>query len=79
MQHTDHLSKTEKSIYYVIETLRCYTEHGFIASLDLRNYSDLNIQKLTECLTLCERSRIRTSGKTSSMSAWQNARISQHK
>ena len=56
MQHTDHLSKTEKSIYYVIETLRCYTEHGFIASLDLRNYSDLNIQmritQVRECLSI---------------------------
>lgn len=56
MQYTDHLSKTEKSIYYVIDTLRCYTEHGFIASLDLRDYSELKIQmritEVRECLSI---------------------------
>ena len=56
MQHTDHLSKTEKSIYYVIDTLKCYTEHGFIASLDLRDYSELKIQmritEVRECLSI---------------------------
>lgn len=56
MQHTTHLSKTEESIQYVIDTLRCYTEHGFIASLYVRNYSELILQKrLTEvrqCLSM---------------------------
>jgi hypothetical protein len=56
MQHTDYLSKTEENIYYIIDTLKCYTEHGFIASLYVRNVGDLQIQKrLTEvrqCLSI---------------------------
>ena len=56
MQHTDHLSKTENSIIYVINTLRCYTEHGFIASLNLRDYSELKTQmritEVRECLSI---------------------------
>lgn len=56
MQHTAHLSKTEESILYVIDTLKCYTEHGFIASLYVRSCSELILQKrLTEvrqCLSI---------------------------
>ena len=56
MQHTDHLSKTEDNIYYVIETLKCYTEDGFIASLYVRKYSELYIQKrlaeVRQCLSI---------------------------
>lgn len=56
MRHTDHLSKTEDSINYVIDTLRCYTEHGFIASLYVRNYNELKILKriaeVRECLSI---------------------------
>lgn len=56
MQHTDHLSKTEESILYVIDTLKCYTENGFIASLYVRNYSELILQKrlaeVRQCLSI---------------------------
>ena len=56
MRHTDYLSKTEENIFYIIDTLKCYTEHGFIASLYVRNVGDLQIQKrLTEvrqCLSI---------------------------
>jgi hypothetical protein len=56
MQHTDYLSKTEDSIYFVIDKLKCYTEEGFIASLYVREYSDLKVSKrLTEvrqCLSI---------------------------
>lgn len=56
MQHTDYLSKTEENIFYIIDTLKCYTEHGFIASLYLRNMGDLQIQKrlaeIRQCLSI---------------------------
>ena len=56
MQHTDYLSKTEDSIYFVIDKLKCYTEEGFIASLYVRKYSDLKVSmRLTEvrqCLSI---------------------------
>lgn len=56
MQHTDHLPKTEESILFVIDTLKCYTEEGFIASLYLRKFSDLEIQKrlakVRQCLSM---------------------------
>lgn len=56
MQHTDHLCKTEENILYVIDTLRCYTEHGFVASLYVRNYNELLLQKrlaeVRQCLSI---------------------------
>lgn len=56
MRHTDYLPKTEDKLFYIINTLKCYTEHGFIASLYVRNIGDLQIQKhLTEvrqCLSI---------------------------
>ena len=56
MQHTDYLSKTEQNIYYIIDTLKCYTEHGFIASLYVRNMGELQIQKrlaeIRQCLSI---------------------------
>ncbi len=56
MRHSDYLSKTEDSISFVIDTLRCYTEDGFIASLYLRNHSELKLEMwLTEvrkCLSI---------------------------
>ena len=56
MQHTDYLSKTEENIFYIINTLKCYTEHGFIASLYVRNVGDLQIQKrlaeVRQCLSI---------------------------
>jgi hypothetical protein len=55
MQHTDHISKTEESILYVIDTLRCYNEQGFIASLYVRSCSELILQKrlaeVRQCLS----------------------------
>ncbi len=45
MEHTDYLSKTEENIFYIIDTLKCYTEDGFIASLYVRNIGELQIQK----------------------------------
>ncbi len=56
MRHTDSLSKTEESILFVIDMLRCYSEHGFIASLYLRNYTEVKIQiriaEIRQCLTI---------------------------
>lgn len=56
MRHTDYLSKTEENIFYIIDTLKCYTEHGFIASLYVRSVGDLQIQKrlaeVRQCLSI---------------------------
>lgn len=56
MQHTTQLSKTEENIYYIIDTLRCYSEVGFIASLYVRNYNELKIQmrlsEVRQCLSM---------------------------
>ena len=56
MKHTDYISKTEENIFYIIDTLKCYTEHGFIASLYLRNMGELQILKrlaeIRQCLSI---------------------------
>ena len=56
MQHTDHLSKTEDSINFVIDLLRDYNEDGYIASLFVRKHGELYIQKrlaeIRQCLSI---------------------------
>lgn len=56
MRHSDYLSKTEKSIYFVIDLLRDYSEDGYIASLFVRKHGELYIQKrlaeIRQCLSI---------------------------
>lgn len=56
MKYSDSFSKTEEGILFIIDTLKCYSEDGFIASLYVRNYTELLLQKrlaeVRQCLSI---------------------------
>ena len=59
MTYNDSIQVTENGLLYVIHKVELFTEDGFIASLYVRNYSEidilLKIADVRECLSIAHR------------------------
>ena len=59
MTYNDYFQATEHGLLYVIHKVELFTEDGFIASLYVRNYSEvdllLKIAEVRECLCIAHR------------------------
>ena len=59
MIYNDSFQVTEHGLLYVIQKVELFSEDGFIASLYVRNYSEvdilLKIAEVRECLSIAHR------------------------
>lgn len=59
MTYNDKFQETEHGLLYVIHKVELFTEDGFIASLYVRHYSDIDIMlkiaEVRECLSIAHR------------------------